>query len=215
MCASQYPSFQDNLETVLFSRRVQDIIRLKVSQLIRTTCLPDSLQEDLEQEVRMSLIERLPRFDSDRSSLTTFVSRVVDRTLVDQLRQMYAKKRDVRRNGVSLNCSISDEEGRLASWASTISQQREDTFIGRREVDPGLSMDLRDAVEDLSSEQRSLCDRLSYQTISEVSRKTGQSRPALYRQIEDIRKRFEDRGLRGYLNQPRKKGGQPTDSSRM
>ena len=53
------------------------IIKFKAKQLVGRVGLTDSDREDLEQEMILDLLQRLPKYNPDRAQRNTFIARVV------------------------------------------------------------------------------------------------------------------------------------------
>ena len=190
----------EEVKAAVTSRDTRHIIRLKVKRLLNSSDLPASSQVDLEQEVLADLLPRLSHFDSQRSCLQTFISRLVDHKLASMLRYAHAAKRDTRRNGISLNRPVADEDGRPSQWIDLISQQEVDDRCHRASHDHDMAFDVGAALESLPPDLRTLCRELGRKTVTSLARDSSKSRAAIYRQIDRVRRRFEDAGLREYLD---------------
>ena len=170
----------------------RSVIRNKARQLIGKYGFTHDDREDLEQEMVLDLLVRLPRFDPEKACLNTFVSRIVDRKVSTMIRRQRAGKRDHRREAWSLDEPIGDGGGADRSEA-----------VGEDDPEPDrldLRLDLQVAVEDLSPELRRLVELLLTHTKVDAAAELGVPRSTLYGNgIARLRKAFEDRGLREYL----------------
>src|SRR5262249_1034887 len=73
-----------------------ELIRRKARELVGRAGLTSQDREDLEQELLLRLLERLPAFDAERSAWTTFAALVIRRCAANLLRYRQAEKRDCR-----------------------------------------------------------------------------------------------------------------------
>lgn len=179
------------------------IITYKARQLVGRAGFSESDREDIEQELMLDLLQRLPRYNPERSQRNTFISHVVDHRIATIIEARKAGRRDYRLCTCSLNDSLDDGEGGCVERVETIDQDDPPLSIGaiaRASSELGdLSLDLRDALENLPPELRDLCLRLTTDTVSELSRDRGIPRATIYEGIKKIRKIFEERGLGEYL----------------
>jgi RNA polymerase sigma-70 factor, ECF subfamily len=70
--------------------------------------------------------------------------------------------------------------------------------VDERELND-LRIDLQEAMNSLPADLRALAELLRDWTAEEAARKTGQSRDTIRRQIRELRRHFEERGLGDYL----------------
>ena len=181
-----------------------EIIRFKARQLVGQAGFTASDRDDLEQELILDLLRRLPKYDPSRAKRNTFIARVVEHKIATLIEAQTAHKRDYRRCPCSLNERFEEEEeGRSVERAETLDQE---DYLLRIGVEPGaaeelrgLALDVATVVETLPPELRDLCRRLEQETVSEISRDTGVSRATLYESITRLREIFEDAGLKDYL----------------
>ena len=181
-----------------------EIIRFKARHLVGQAGFTASDRDDLEQELILDLLRRLPKYDPSRAKRNTFIARVVEHKIANLIEAQTAHKRDYRRCPCSLNERFEEEEGgRSVERAETLDQE---DYLLRIGVEPGaaeelraLALDVAAVVETLPPELRELCRRLGQETVTEVSRDTGVSRATLYESVTRLRKIFEDAGLKNYL----------------
>ncbi len=180
-----------------------EIIRFKARQLVGQAGFTASDRDDLEQELILDLLRRLPKYDPSRAKRNTFIARLVDHKIATLIEAQKAVRRDYRRRTCSLNERFKDEDGHVAERVETLDQ--EDYLLGAG-IEPGqpeelraLVLDVAAVVETLPPELRELCRRLGQETVTEVSRDTGVSRATLYESVTRLRKIFEDTGLKNYL----------------
>lgn len=179
------------------------LIRCKARQLVGKAGFTWDDVEDLEQEMRLDLLERLPKFDPDKASRTTFVARVIEHKISKLCRHRKQQRRDYRRESGSLNDPIADGEGKTIEHAYTIGQDEVDIRMGHRrrslEEEAHLRLDVSLVMSGLPESLREIAERLKTETITEAAKSLGIPRSTLYRSIGRLKVIFEDAGLRDYL----------------
>ena len=180
-----------------------EIIRFKARQLVGQAGFTVADRDDLEQELILDLLRRLPKYDPQRGKLTTFIARVIEHKIANLITAQRARKRDYRRSTCSLNEPLKGEDDCTVERAETLDQ---DDYLLRVGVEPkagedlrALALDVAAVVDSLPPELGELCRRLGTETISEISRDTGVSHATLYKSIHRLREIFEDAGLKDYL----------------
>ena len=133
------------------------LIRYKARQLARRADFSESDQEDLEQEMVLDLLRRLPRYDPRRAQRNTLIARVVEHKIATLIDYRRAAKRDSWREGPSLNRDITDGEGHTTDAIQTVDQNAYLRRLGiafrpqREQVD--LHLELEDALRRLPLSQ--------------------------------------------------------------
>ena len=179
------------------------LIKYKARQLVGQAGFTVSDRDDLEQELVLDLLRRLPKFDPERAQLNTFIARVVEHRIATLIEARKAGIRDYRRCQCSLNDRFEDEEGRSVERVDTFDQEDYLLRTGAqsRPADElsALAIDLAVVLETLPPELRELCRRLKAESVTEISRDTGVPRGTIYESIKELREIFEDAGLKDYL----------------
>jgi len=179
------------------------IIKFKARQLVGLVGLTESDREDLEQEMILDLLQRLPKYNPDRAQRNTFIARVVEHKIASIIEARKAGLRNYRLCNCSLNECIEDEEGFSVERMETIDQEDYLRMTGGLSHPfselRDLSVDVRQAIKKLPPELRELCRRLNVNTITELSRDTGIPRGTIYESIKKLRSILEDAGLKDYL----------------
>lgn len=179
------------------------LIKYKARQLVGRVGFTESDREDLEQEMVLDLLRRLPKFDPKRAGRNTFIARIVEHKVATIIEAQKAGMRDYRLCSCSLNDRLEDEEGRSIERMETIDQEDYLRRTGKLSHPMSelrnLSIDLRSAVQTLPPELRELCKRLQTESVTEISRDTGIPRGTIYESIKKLRAVFEDAGLKDYL----------------
>ena len=179
------------------------LIKYKARQLVGQAGFTVSDRDDLEQELVLDLLRRLPKFDSERAQLNTFIARVVEHRIATLIEARKAGIRDYRRCPFSLNDRFEDEEGRSVERVDTLDQEDYLLRTGAqsRPADElsALTIDVAAVLERLPLELRELCRRLKAESVTEISRDTGVPRGTIYESIKKLREIFEDARLKDYL----------------
>ena len=179
------------------------LIRYKARRLVGQAGFTPSDREDLEQEMVLDLLRRLPKYNPERAKLNTFIARVVEHKIASLIEAQKAGTRDYRRWACSLNERFEDDVGRSVERVDTIDQEDYLLRTGAQsrptEELSSLAVDVATIIDALPPELRELCRRLKAETVSEISRDTGVPRGTIYESIKKLREIFEDAGLRDYL----------------
>ena len=184
------------------------LIRFKTRQLVGQAGSTASDRDDLEQELILDLLRRLPKYNPKRAQLNTFIARVVEHRVATLIEAQKAGIRDYRRCRCSLNDRFEDEDGRSVERAETFDQEDYLLRTGAqsRPSDElsALAIDVTAVLEGLPPELRNLCRGLKAKPVTEISRDTGVPRGTIYESIKKLREIFEDVGLKDYLRAPRR-----------
>ena len=179
------------------------LIRRKARELVRRAGYSSSDTEDIEQELTLVLLRRLGKFDPSVAHYNAFVTTVVERYAATILQHGSAEMRTHRRNGGSLNVTVTDDDGHTVELVATICSSQQSLRTGQHQLTheeaSDLMRDVADVLEQLPPQLRELCERLKHDSISDVARELGVSRKTLYRRLTRIRERFEKAGMRDYL----------------
>lgn len=151
-------------------------------------------EQELRQEALLHWWRQRPQYEPGRASERTFLNRVVESRLRDLWRAERADKRAGDRDALSLDASPAGEDG--APWHAFIAdpseRDRPEPAAERQETAERIQR----ARSRLNARQRVLFDgRAASVTITEISRRTGRSRPALYDELRRIRAIFREEGL--------------------
>ena len=99
------------------------LIRFKARQLVGQAGFTASDRDDLEQELILDLLRRLPKYDPKRAQRNTFIARVVEHKVATLIEAQRAGIRDYRRCRCSLNDRFEDEDGRSVERVDTFDQE--------------------------------------------------------------------------------------------
>jgi RNA polymerase sigma-70 factor (ECF subfamily) len=179
------------------------VIRHKAKHLVGTAGFTESDRDDLEQEMMLDVITRLPKFDANKGTPKTFVARIIERKISKLIRHRTTDMRDYRREAFSLNESVEDGDGGSIERGDLMSRESVDPVVatdsrtGAEEM--AFLMDLETVLAGLPDHLRRLCEILKTGTISDAAREMGIPRTTLHDHVTKLRSLFEDAGLREYL----------------
>jgi RNA polymerase sigma factor (sigma-70 family) len=145
--------------------------RVRVAGAIATGRLTAGEREDWIQELLIAAWRALPRFDSARGSLRTYIERVVANrctSLARSRRQSMVEPLETHQHCLSTLDGIPGLERRL---------------------------DVQGVLDSLAASDRELALALSEYNVAEAARKLHRSRSTLYPRISAIRSRFEAAGF--------------------
>jgi RNA polymerase sigma-70 factor (ECF subfamily) len=181
------------------------LIRRKAKQLVGRAGFTASDRPDIEQELHLDLLRRLPKLDESRAKRTTFIRHVVENRVASLLAERTAASRDHRRCEASLDEPLEDEDATLGDTIDQERYLRRDGDAGNDEARRDLRLDLAAAIEGLPSDLRDLAEQLKMASAPEVARRMGIPRRTIRDRISRIRAHCERAGLAIY--------GQPSATS--
>jgi len=174
------------------------VVRLTTHVLIKRGRVPEADRQDVEQELMLDLLQRLPKFDASRASLRTFTARVVAHRATRIVAAVWAA-REGARGAVSLHDEVRDVDGECVERWETL-DVRDDR---RRSSAPHAAQDLRldvdAALRGLPRETRELCAALLRDTVTEIARATGVARGSIWHRLQPVRARLRAAGVDAYL----------------
>ena len=178
-------------------------IRHKTRQLVGRAGLTRSDREELDQELKLRLIERFPQFDPQKADWKSFVTTVIERQVATMLQARSRLKRSGAETIVSLSEESSDDEGLATELADQVTLEHAQAVS--REFDRSLhehaevEHDLAVVLSQLPPEERHVCELLQQVSLSEAARQLNVPRTTLYATVARLRERFAAHGLRDFL----------------
>jgi RNA polymerase sigma factor (sigma-70 family) len=166
----------------------RSIIRRKARYVARCDGFTAQDVRDIEQELRLRLLQNLPQFDPDQGHINVFITMVVKRSVAMLLRERGAKKRVAAVRSLD---TLTNDIGEPAE----LLDHRDD---GRSAERSDLAHDLAEVLTALPDELRELAERLKVQSVTQAARDMNVPRTSLLRQVDRLRRCFEDAGLRTY-----------------
>lgn len=173
-----------------FDAYAEVTIHHKVDALIGRYGYLEQDREDLEQDLRLWVLERLDGFVPEKVQRTTFISRVVDQRIADLIRARRRACRDRRRESClrDNNDAPTNDLDQLPGHAAVRFAVLE------------LRIDVRDALQHLNQRQQEICSLLVEHSQETVKKMLGLPRRAFDADVSTIRDSFGRAGLDGYVN---------------
>jgi RNA polymerase sigma-70 factor (ECF subfamily) len=186
------------------------LIKRKARQLAGRVGFLQADRQDLEQEMALDLLLRLPRYDPALAKRETFITRLIDHKIATLIEAQKAGVRDFRKDAGSLDDRPLGDDGEPTDEPPLLRGRdyvrRAIAGARREEEQRDLRADIEKVLSDLPDGGRVdvhfLCERLQSASISEISRETGLPRSTLYEAIQKLRDLFERAGLAVYLERP-------------
>lgn len=158
---------------------------------------------DIEQELRIHLWQRSPRFNPARSSWPTFASRVVANKVRTMRRDSLTAKRSIPRLSLSLHEEMDDGEGGTIELQEVLDSEKYLALTGHSVLSDFERADLRSDMErliaELSPREVVVCHLIVAMSKNEAAAVLGMHRSTLHREVQRLRRRFKDAGLDEYL----------------
>jgi RNA polymerase sigma-70 factor, ECF subfamily len=178
------------------------LVHLKARHLVGTAGFTRDDVEDIEQELVLDLLARLPQFDPAKASYNTFVARLVDRKISKLVRDRQRERRDPDREDCSLSSLVNEEDGVKAELGDSITQDEHDLRTGKhhRPASERLDMelDVKETLSTLPEELRRVAEVLTAMPVAEAIQALRIPRWKLYEvYLPQLREVFEARGLSG------------------
>ena len=180
-------------------RQAERTIRAVVGKLIGTPGIRESDADDIAQILRMHVAEKAERHDPQRSSLRTFIERIVANKVRDYLDAYFAEKRDPRAEVGSLDEAVETPDGGNEPLGETLDLAAELRRAGLLPwaANDALIMDVKLALEQLSEIDRGTCAVLSAtNSLREAARDLGIHVETLRERVARIRGEFERQKIR-------------------
>ncbi|QDU71066.1 sigma-70 family RNA polymerase sigma factor [Mucisphaera calidilacus] len=174
-------------------------IRVKAGQLIKRSDFTSSDFEDLQQDMRLYLLEKAHLFDPDRGNLESFVTKAVNSCVGMILRRQDRLKRREEKKAVSLEGTMVEHEHEITALGDVL---LEDDGQRRTRACPKSGIEhfeLNEAVEHvmnkLDPDDRDLLLSISEHGLKETARRRGVSWRQITNTRDRLRKEFEKAGL--------------------
>jgi RNA polymerase sigma factor (sigma-70 family) len=189
----------DAVHAALTTPYVTILIRSKAAGLSRTSGFQRGERGDLEQELTAHVLRQADRYDPARSSVNTFIDRVVDSAAAMIVRDRRRLKRGAGLHAISLDQTHIQKDQRQMSLAQVVCEddlrRRSGGAVHDAQQDAELSADLARAMADLTPQQREVAIRLTRAPEAVVARELGVSRRQMRSVVAAIRERFREAGL--------------------
>jgi len=181
--------------------RVSTNIRIRAARLARSGAACGMEAEDIEQDLRLDLIRRMPRFDATRASFETFADRLIAHRVASLAAATAAKRADRAMKSLEAQIEPDGDNGSLTLADVT----PEDAALYHApdgfgdETGTSLGHDVARLLHALSPGCRAVAIALGNMTASEAARALGLHRSSIYARIALIRTAATDLGLGEYF----------------
>jgi RNA polymerase sigma-70 factor (ECF subfamily) len=186
------------------SKYALELVHHKARELVGKPGFAGQDAEDIEQDLIVDLLERLPKYDPAKAANNTFVARLVERKISRTVRDRERKRRDPGDTVASLNDEVVEADGSTVEFAETLCAEDQDRRFSRESLTTAeqadLEVDVAEALAGLPDELRRVAEALMTLNIAEAGRKLGIPRWKLHEvYLPQLRAAFEERGLGDYL----------------
>jgi len=181
----QHPPPSPTADTAL--RQSEFLLNTTASRLSDQLRDPSGV-DDYRQELTLHVLQRWDRYDPARGTARSFIRRVVQNHERDIKRDSFRERRGHRQ---TVQWPVSPHDGQLLD------------MIDQQSVGLDDRLDVESTIDELVDPERTIC-RLHQEghAISDIAKLLKMSRGAVYRSLDFICERFEQRGLREYLHFP-------------
>ncbi|HOY62649.1 MAG TPA: sigma factor [bacterium] len=174
-------------------------IRVKARKLIGKAGFTRDDLEDIQQEIVLDILQRLPAYDPEKSSRHTFINDIADNKIAALIEERNAEKRDYRFTSGSLDDAKDDGD---RAWESRINSVTAEDFPWNKggalsDFDRfELRADIVQAFRGLPPNLQDICLRLMRDSAGVVAAETGIPKATVLYNLKKIRKHFEKSGLK-------------------
>jgi len=170
---------------------VTNLISYKLARIDGVLNLTPEDRKDLEQEMLVHLLERWPQFDPERGTVKTFINCALNNRILQLIESRNTHKWGYEKWAVSLDEVIEGADGFTVKISDAVEHEECMLRAGRIRLSAidecELRIDLERVISRLSPELRDLCERLTCQSVFEISQETGTPRHRLYSSMRKIR----------------------------
>ncbi len=138
----------------------------KARELVGHFGFTSSDQDDIEQSLLLSLMERWPKYEASECSPQEFISWAIGKGVAEQVREQQARNRFEPTDGLSLEDLVNDEDELLP--ASCVQADHAPVI--------DLSLDIEQVLANLPPDVQETARLLKTENISETARQLGVSR---------------------------------------
>ncbi len=148
-------------------------IRRKAKQLVGRSRFTASDRPELEQDLRITLLERMPKFKPQVRHWHVFVTMVIESPRRHDPRVARARKCEHSQNILSLSTRVIGEDGEWTELGRTVGPEHLERVTGRvmlRDQDQTeLEQDLESLLPQLPDDLRDLCARLKTDSLTRIA----------------------------------------------
>ncbi|MBN2583216.1 MAG: sigma-70 family RNA polymerase sigma factor [Planctomycetes bacterium] len=176
-----------------------NLIRIKARQLCRRSDFSRSDLDDLQQEMRLYLLEKAHLFDAVRGNLEAFVTRTVGTWVAMQLRYRNRTKRRESFKALSLERTPVEYEGGTTSLGAVLLEEDGRRLSRTYPISDIERFELHEAMahalQNLTSEDRAIIAHVAEHGVASAAREFDVSRRQVLNAMARARESFEKSGL--------------------
>lgn len=182
------------------------LIRYRAWKLAGAGGFSRSDRPDIEQELRIALLERIDKFDPQRGHWNVFACTIVERTIATMFTPRRAAERTRKFEADSLSTLIAAEDQVETMLGQLVTAEEQARLSGRAvrhhvdEVD--LAADVATVLASLPPELRDVAERLQSTNPTALARELNIPRRTLRDWMATIREAFERAGFGGEASAP-------------
>ena len=159
-----------------------NISRSKARKLVGRFGFTEHDVPDIEQELLLVLVKKLPHYDPGIARETTFIMRVIESKIADIIAHRQAGCRDWRKCELSLNSPVVKSGMRVSELIETmVSENCSDLY---------LALDIAEFIEQLPPELAELCELLKHYSVTEILDDNLITHDAFYHNLQILKEIF-------------------------
>lgn len=186
-------------DNILDNKYANTLIRIKARQLCRRTDFSRSDYDDLQQDMRLYLLQKAHLFDSDRGNIESFITRILKTWVAMRLRYQDRQKRRDSHKVASLERTTVECDGVITTLGSALLEEDGQRLTETDTPSPLERLEQRDAlmtvIEKLGPEDRQVWMHVAEHGARSAVRSLGVSRRHIEKVMDRVRQHCEDAGL--------------------
>jgi DNA-directed RNA polymerase specialized sigma24 family protein len=175
------------------------LIRIKARQLCRRTDFSRSDYDDLQQDMRLYLLEKAHLFDPNRGNIESFITNTLKTWVAMRLRYQNREKRRDSHKAASLERTFVESDGCLTTLGAALLEEDGHRLTQTESISPMERFELRDALkhglQTLEPDDRALLLEVAEHGITSTAKSRGTSWRQINNAMTRIRRHFEKVGL--------------------
>ena len=185
-----------NAESIVSNPFTVNFIRSKAAQLCRRPEFSSSDREDLQQDMRLYLLEKADQFDSNKGNLESFVTGTLRTWVAMKLRHDQRQKRRCPHESISLESTMIESDEADVCLAATLTEEDGRRRTGAYPISDIEQFELREtidqAMDSLEPSERQVWLDVAEHGLAATARSRGMSRRQITAVLDSIRHRLKD-----------------------
>lgn len=179
--------------------RVMPIVQREARRALRRRGLPSQEREDLEQDLLVDLLRRMPSFDGARGSLEAFATLCCRHHALRQAERLSRERVRHHHLGFDDPTGLDDGAGGALALAETLPESEGLAAWWGQPIDPHVALerqwDVAQASDALTEDELRLAGALAVQPATEAFHGASLSRATGYRRVREMRLRLLAAGI--------------------